>query len=1072
MQIHPTQASPRQSIIDAIHHLDHVLPGQAPIHDFVHHNTLHGFQHLPFEQALVEFSALTDIACYLPAEQFRAFYRQGRINDDDIDDVLARQFGASGQTAVGGNGDKIVTRQQLYRLALLSDLSAITPAQWRWEVEELRTLDRVNARSETLHALWQALLETLEISMPDLHPEQLLDLSREQAESWLSTTGDSVLVDAKQQMQQQASNDADALFAKVGSSLTLRGLLQALSGIDILDNVRPQLIRLCASLMDEGLAAWRLSQRADVGLYQAWRQHAVFDAQPVFQELAGWESLVAGLPDDAIDAIQQQLEALAIPSERWHGYLQRLALELPGWSGLINWRQMHPDYRSAAAAQPLLADYLAIRLILDRLYLYDLCRKQWRCEPRFDKLQSYFSKHVAEFTVRQMLFNGELPEYLAQAAQALLAENCLDLRDWQILAERIWIWRQSPLASYPDKLSIYDHGWRLLKICEGLELSVSELRQLNKAQLLDCLQVIDEFSKFEASYVWLQAYERHYQQELLQALHANRNRGRWVQRDARPQAQIYFCMDEREESFRRHLEELNPAIESLGAAGFFGVAMNYKALDAHHVTPLCPVVVKPAHQVNEIIQKGQEQQLSKYRRGIQIADGLAYLLYQNLRASLIWAYPLLYFFAPVNLLRLLGKSLWPTWQRHFEQAWQRFLLPKVATQLHFIADEAIPAAAQAAKLGFSDQEQADKVAQFLKITGLTYGFAPIVALMGHGSTSQNNPHEAAHDCGACGGRQGGPNARVFAAMANRAEVRQILSERGINIPDDTWFVGAQHDTCSDIITWYDEDSIPAARQDEFARFKACVVEADALAAGERCRRFASVAKPKSSKAAIRYVENRAMDLSQVRPEFGHATNAAAFIGRRSATQGVFFDRRMFLISYDPTQDVDGSILENILLTAGPVGAGINLEYYFSSVNNERLGCGTKIPHNVTGLFGVMEGASSDLRTGLPLQMVEIHEAMRLQIIVEAKTSVLEQIYARQESLRELIGGGWAHLCAQDPDNGEIFLFQRGLGFVGWQPLDKELPLRNSSADCYRDEIGPVSPMLIKQPVFSAGAKCR
>ncbi len=62
----------------------------------------------------------------------------------------------------------------------------------------------------------------------------------------------------------------------------------------------------------------------------------------------------------------------------------------------------------------------------------------------------------------------------------------------------------------------------------------------------------------------------------------------------------------------------------------------------------------------------------------------------------------------------------------------------------------------------------------------------------------------------------------------------------------------------------------------------------------------------------------------------------------------------------------------------------------------------------------MEGASSDLRTGLPRQMIEIHEAMRLQILVEAKTSILEQIYARQESLQELIAGGWVLAQCKGP----------------------------------------------------------
>lgn len=1038
----------RQSIIDAIHHLDHVLPGQAPIHDFVHHNTLHGFQHLPFEQALAEFSALTGIHCHLPVEQFRSLYQEGRIDDSDIAAVLAERFGLSEADA-----KQPASRYRLYRAALLCDLSPISPPQWLWQAQELGVFADAPSR-----LLWQTLLQKLELDEPDLHPEQFLDLSEEQLENW--RIGDS------QAMQQQGKQDMRSLFAEVGASITLRGVLQALTGVDILDSVRPQLIRLCASALDEGMAPWRMPQA--LGLYQAWLDQAEFDALPQFQEWQDWQSLKAALPEDAIDAIAQQLQAMSIPETSWGGYLQRLALELPGWSGMIHWRQTHPAYRPGEVV-PQLADYLAIRLILDRLYLQALCCEQWHCQARIDKLQAYFEKNTAEFCVRQALFKGELPEYLVQAAQALLASPCRVQKDWQELAERIWTWRHSPLVNRKGQLSVYNHAWRLFKLCQHLALTADAVQAFDKAELLDWLNVIDAFSDAERDNVWLAAYERHYRQDLLQALHANHGRGRWAKREQRPAAQVYFCMDEREESFRRHLEEINPAIETLGVAGFFGVAMSYKGLDAHQHTPLCPVVVTPAHRVHEVIQLGQEARLHRHRRGLHLADALAYQLYQSLRANPFLAYPLQFLLAPIKLLRLFGKMLWPTTQRRLEQAWQRWLAPRVATQLQFISDDPGTLEPQAPKLGFSDREQADRVGQFLRTTGLAHGFARLVVLLGHGSTSQNNPHEAAHDCGACGGRQGGPNARVFAAMANRPQVRRLLAEQGIAIPDDTWFVGGQHDTCSDILTWYDLDRIPDARQGDFAALQADLLRADALAAAERCRRFASARSPRTGAAAIRHVLNRAQDLSQVRPEFGHATNAAAFIGRRSATQGVFFDRRLFLISYDPTQDPAGAILENILLTAGPVGAGINLEYYFSSVNNERLGCGTKIPHNVTGLFGVMEGAGSDLRTGLPLQMVEIHEAMRLQVVVEAKTAVLEQIYSRQPALQELIGGGWLHLSAKDPDSEKIWVFRRGVGFEPWLPTGVELPQRANSADCYRDQTGPVAPMLIEQRVFAGAA---
>src|SRR4029453_17967925 len=114
----------------------------------------------------------------------------------------------------------------------------------------------------------------------------------------------------------------------------------------------------------------------------------------------------------------------------------------------------------------------------------------------------------------------------------------------------------------------------------------------------------------------------------------------------------------------------------------------------------------------------------------------------------------------------------------------------------------------------------------------------------------------------------------------------------------------------------------------------------------------------------------------------HATNAFCVIGRRMRTSGLFLDRRAFLVSYDPTSDHDGSVLARILAAVVPVVAGISLEYYFSYVDPIGYGCGTKLPHNVTSLLGVMDGAARDLPPGLPWQMVEIHEPTRLAIVVE------------------------------------------------------------------------------------------
>ena len=71
---------------------------------------------------------------------------------------------------------------------------------------------------------------------------------------------------------------------------------------------------------------------------------------------------------------------------------------------------------------------------------------------------------------------------------------------------------------------------------------------------------------------------------------------------APPAFQAVFCLDEREESFRRHLEEVDPACETFSTAGFFNVAMYHQGAADAHPRPLCPVAIRPEHYVAEIEQ--------------------------------------------------------------------------------------------------------------------------------------------------------------------------------------------------------------------------------------------------------------------------------------------------------------------------------------------------------------------------------------------------------------------------------------------------------------------------------------
>ena len=369
--------------------------------------------------------------------------------------------------------------------------------------------------------------------------------------------------------------------------------------------------------------------------------------------------------------------------------------------------------------------------------------------------------------------------------------------------------------------------------------------------------------------------------------------------------------------------------------------------------------------------------------------------------------------------------------------------------------------------GFTVREMADIVRRVVEDTGLSGRMSPLVLALGHGSISLNNPHESAHDCGACGGGRGGPNARAFAQMANDSRVRELLASEGLAIDPSTWFVGGQRNTCNNVVTLFDEDLVPSSCADLLSRAKDAIETTRRREAHERCRRFDAVPRWYPPLAALAHVEGRAADLAQPRPEYGHATNAFCIVGRRSRTRGLFLDRRPFLVSYDPARDGDGALLARIMAAVVPVVAGISLEYYFSYVDPAGYGCGTKLPHNVTSLLGVMDGAQSDLRTGLPWQMVEIHEPTRLAIVVEAPGDRLRRLVQANATIERLVRNRWIWIAALDPDSGDVSEL-RATGFVRHAP-EYALPIvSGESADWYHGKRGFLQPAAIV-PRTSASA---
>lgn len=1030
----------RERLAHWVEHLTHVLPAQAPIRDFVHHNTLHGFQHLPFSEALTAAHQLTGATTYWPEAKFRECYAAGRINRDDLlaaleEAHLAGQFVAH-SAAHSTNLDAPVMRALTQRDVLLASLleAPETPGACR--------LDWLRREQGLADDPIFALCLQLTAALPD----------EAAPTDWPASAG---------------ARWAQ-LCERVGKNWTLRSLLEYLSGEDVLERVRRILRRQLAAHLDLGVAAWRnpLEER---GFFAAWRASASLDMFWELDELPNVRDEIIHLIDNPLEVLIAELSRL-IPDQRlWYGYLECLSLELPGWSGMLLWRDRHPAQGDGLPVAML--DYLAVRVLLERLLCEDLMTRLSGSPMNFTEFRAHYAARPAEFFVRDALRRQALPE----ALQNQIANQIVNhLQHSKVSPEPDWLPLADAIARQQASGEAERRAWRLAGLSRALGLTPSDLASINPDEIEALLACASRLTPLQRGQVWLLAYERHYREQLFVALATNHPRQITA---ASPSAQVVFCMDDREEGTRRHLEEIAPGVATFGAAGFFGVAMYWQGLDDSDKTALCPIVVTPTHLVHEVPAANAEPAFAHHAARREKRLRWRERLYQSTRRSAVGGPLITALAAPPALASLLAATLAPGWFGRTTQRWRQAVDGHVPTALGLTAENSAPATPEQPQAGFTDGEQLDRVEAFLRGIGLTDNFAPLVLMLGHGSGSKNNPHLSAYDCGACSGRHGGPNARVFAAMANRPAVRAGLDQRGLTIPASTWFIAAEHNTCDDGIEWYDLNLVPDAFQPALDTLLSQLSEACRAHAAERCRRFASAAERLSPWQGRQHVIGRANDISQARPELGHANNAAAFIGRRSMSRGLFLDRRVFLISYDPTseqteengeEEAEGQILESILLATAPVGAGIALEYYFSSVDNERFGCGSKITHNITGLFGVMEGADSDLRTGLPWQMVEIHEPMRLLVVVEQTPAVLTAILNRQPPLQELINNGWIILASKNPStagpavDSMVAAIQQYCPHRGWQAWSGKavLPQVARSTDWFAGERDALPPALL------------
>jgi uncharacterized protein YbcC (UPF0753/DUF2309 family) len=467
---------------------------------------------------------------------------------------------------------------------------------------------------------------------------------------------------------------------------------------------------------------------------------------------------------------------------------------------------------------------------------------------------------------------------------------------------------------------------------------------------------------------WQHAYEAGYRRELA----ANLTLSHKPAVTKRPSFQAVFCIDVRSEVMRRHLEAAAPDARTVGFAGFFGFAVAHQSSSCEPSGSRCPVLLVPGIASTEPSLTGNRANKGSWKA------------FQNSAASCFT------FVESAGLL--FGATL--------------------AKRINGGKPQVPPAPVFANASAEEKQRLVATAEGALRNMGLTRDFARLVLICGHGSRSANNPHASSLDCGACGGHAGDVNARLAAATFNDPFIRASLADLGIHIPADTVFLAGLHLTTTDEVTVFDTHAVPSSHAADLAALQQAFLTAgDAV----RAERAGSLGLSKTY-PLLKTLRDRSADISQVRPEWGLANNAAFVAAPRWRTSALDLKGRVFLQDYDAANDPGDSILTLILCAPVVVASWINLQYHASRLDPAHLGAGNKSIHHVAGGIGVMEGNGGDLKTGLPLQSIHdgtrfVHEPRRLSVFIEAPMERIAAVLDANPGVRQLFDHHWIHLCA-------------------------------------------------------------
>ena len=971
------------------------LPSQGPITAFTFLNPLAGLEHISFDEALRQVPELFGCEAYLPESSYHRMLKQGRILESDLRDVLWHELSYSADETVAA----LISRVDFRVSLLLNSLQSGDNSELAWLLKESDALlrfrtetsevNRTKLIAESRHWVAGHFDEPISREFQDV-------LRRARAADSDSEIWEEVSLKLMWHYCCAGVRRVPLIRPPVPRSFRHRDLIVQATQSDPDEFVDGVLVQFCAAYLDQGFAQWRLPDR-DAGFLESFCQ--LFQTSQIQQMpwMKRLRSEIVRLKEQChtpAEWIADSLVALGVTEEERDDYIRATLLALRGWAGMIWQTEIRPDRVYIASPPGTLLEFVAVRLLLDRLAAEHIVKTtlSWKrplTELR-DELRKQLPKHIK-------ISNEQYAYRVFQCAQ-------------------VNGWGPSTLASLSTP------GWKEL------------------------IQELAEFSEHERRRVFHIAYERRYARNAMDAVGIRVSRP--SVKPGIPILQVTCCIDAREESFRRHIEEVSPDVETFGAAGFFGIPMYYRGLGDAHFSALCPIVVMPRFWLIEEPVYSMEEVARAKAKARKILGKATHRILEETHRSLGGAF-VSALLGPLATAPLVGYTMFPGATAQLNTAARHFVEPPQITRLRLERAESVPPGPKDDQIGFTVAEMATLGGKLLRDIGLTDNFAPIVLFLGHGSACLNNPHKSAYHCGACSGGAGGPNARTAAAMLNDPRVRKTLATQGLQIPAETHFMGGQHNTATDEITFYDMELLPTWHVRRIQEIRKILSHACERNAQERCRRFETAEFDIAEDKALLHVQDRSQNLSETRPEYGNCTNALCIVARRERLRGLFLDRRSFLMSYDPTKDdADSSVLAGTLSAVVPVCEGINLLYTFSAIDRQGFGSGSKLPHNATSMLGVMDGAASDLRTGLPWQGVDIHEPMRLLFIIETTPDAMLNIMARNSTINRICRGGWVQLAVLDPNSSEIKYFSGGR-FVTHVPQSHDLPVVQRSTEWSR-----------------------